>query len=199
VSAPEKKLMHISRILIGCLLVPAFAYGQEAVREYIFIAPARATNPKVPSNTGFGVLPPAQTATANTSGSSAAYGGGFGVVLRLSHDAGMMQHFGAGIDLSAILPSKGKVGSNTVGSLGLNGYYHPFANTTFDPYATGGYSAVFRDFAANGYNFGGGVNCWFGDTSGLMVEIRQLMFQSSPNLFANHFTEFRFGYVHRSK
>jgi hypothetical protein len=191
--------MKLSWILTGFLLISATACGQETIREYVFIAPARATGSTPASNSTFGILPPATPASAGTSGSTTAYGGGLGLVLRLSHEGGLAQHFGAGIDLSAILPGKGQVGSATAGSVALNGYYHPLSNTTFDPFVTGGYSALFRDFAANGFNAGGGVNCWFGENWGLVVEIRQLIFNSSPALPANHYTEFRFGLAHRSK
>jgi hypothetical protein len=192
--------MKISWILTGCLLMSASAYGQETIREYLFIAPARATGPTAASNSTFGILPPATAAvSASTSGSNTAYAGGLGVVLRLSHEGGLAQHFGAGIDLSAILPGKGQVGSATAGSLALNGYYHPLTYTTFDPFVTSGYSALFRDFAANGFNAGGGVNCWFSENWGLVVEIRQLIFNSSPALPARHYTEFRVGLAHRSQ
>jgi hypothetical protein len=41
------------------------------------------------------------------------------------------------------------------------------------PFATGGYSLLFRGFAENRLNFGGGLTYWMADRAGLRVEYRQ--------------------------
>ena len=118
---------------------------------------------------------------------------------RLGHE-GVAQHIGAGLDLSAVLPTSGKVGSQVAANLGVNGYYHFLSGSTFDPFLTAGYAGMYRDFAANGFNGGGGMNWWFGGGSvGGVVEVRELVFGRSPSLAATHYTEFRFGVAFRSK
>ena len=118
--------------------------------------------------------------------------------MRFGHD-GLLQHFGAGIDLSAIIPTNGKVGSETAASLSANGYAHLFRNANFSPYLTFGYTGLFRDFAANGYNGGGGFNYWFGGAWGLMFEVRELVLFNTPVNMADRYTQFRVGFAHRSQ
>jgi len=185
-------------LLSWCLFSAAIAKGQEVVREYGFIAPTLANTQATTASATFGILPPSTPLTPTSTGTSAQYGGGLGVVWRFGH-TDLPHHFGAGFDLSAVVPAAGKVGSETVASLGLNGYFHPLSNTNFDPYLTGGYAGLFRDFGANGFNGGVGFNYWLGGNWGLMFEARELVFSNSPSIPANRYTEFRIGVAHRSQ
>jgi hypothetical protein len=198
-----KGLMKFIQLLSLCLIAPAAALAQEGLRVDLFIAPTRATTSPTTPNTTSGILPPPTTALTPIPGSSAAYAAGLGMEQIFGQNGGPMQHIGGGLDLAAIIPSKGKIGSEIVGSLSLNGYYHFLSsaktNSNLDPFLTGGYSLLYRDFAANGFNVGGGLNFWAWENWGLMFEVREMIFSNSSVLPANHYTEFRVGFTHRSK
>lgn len=195
--------MKFIPLLSFCLIAPAAGLAQEGLRVDVFIAPTRAsTSPSTP-NTTFGILPPPTPALTPVPGSSAVYAAGLGLEQIFGQNGGPAQHIGAGLDLAAIIPGKGKIGREVVGSLSLNGYYHflssATSNSKLDPFITGGYSLLYRDFAANGFNAGGGVNFWAWENSGLMFEVREMNFSNSSALPANHYMEFRVGFAHRSK
>jgi hypothetical protein len=136
-------------------------------------------------------------------GSTPAYAAGLGVEQIFGRNGGPGQHIGAGLDLAAIIPGKGKIGSEVVGSLSLNGYYHfvssATSNSSLDPFVTGGYSLLYRDFTANGFNVGGGLVFWASENRGLMFEFREMIFSNSSAPPANRYAEFRVGFAHRSK
>jgi hypothetical protein len=77
----------------------------------------------------------------------------------------------AGAELEGVVQATGRA-KNSVGILSLNPYYHFLKDSKLDPYATFGYSLLFRDYTANLYNYGGGVNYWFSDKLGLKLELR---------------------------
>jgi hypothetical protein len=78
---------------------------------------------------------------------------------------------GLGAELEGVVQAAGRA-KDSVGVFSISPYYHFLHERKLDPYATAGYSLLFRDFTANGFNYGGGVNYWFDDALGLMVEIR---------------------------
>ncbi len=78
---------------------------------------------------------------------------------------------GAGMELEGAVPAVGRA-SNAIGIFSINGFYHFLKERPLDPFATMGYSLVFRDFTANGFNYGGGLRYWFRDNRGLLVEMR---------------------------
>jgi hypothetical protein len=99
-----------------------------------------------------------------------------GVSQRIYHLGGgverLLEHgVGAGAELGAVLPGS-DVTKNTVGIFSANGYYHFLRERKLDPFATAGYSLLFRDYSANMFNYGGGLNYWFQDNLGLRLEIR---------------------------
>lgn len=152
------------------LLVSAFATSQSApnvdyLRKYVFIAPG------------------SETAQQMTS-SSYAVGGGAEQLLG--------KGFAAGIDLSALIPGKGKA-NNAIGSTSFNGYFHPIMKSNYDIFVTSGYSLMFRDFVANGFNFGGGVNFWYRENRGLYFEVREEAGQHKPEFLEHHFFQVRIG------
>jgi hypothetical protein len=156
----------------------------------------------VPTNAAFtvtptGFLPPLQASTMAISKTD--YGFGAGVENRLSHE-GKLHRIGLGFDLSTLFPGTGKTWSQATVNVGANGYYHPYSNDNIDLFVIAGYAGMFRGVSANGFNGGGGLNFWFGRGAlGATVEVRELVFSSSPALPATHYTEFRFGLAHRSK
>lgn len=89
---------------------------------------------------------------------------------------------GAGAELAGIVPGVGRA-RDAVGVASLNGFYHFLKDSRLDPFATAGYSLIFRDFTANAFNYGGGLDYWFRDDLGLRLEIRDRIrgFQSAPN------------------
>jgi hypothetical protein len=181
--------------LLICFLLWSGAARAQYVREYAFIGPARASgSSNTAAGSTFGILPAAPAPAAATAGSSNEYivGGG------LEGLFGVHEHVGVGMELAGIVPGTGKVGSETIGSLSVNGYYHPLFSSKWDPFVTGGYSLLFRDFTANGFNVGGGLHYWFSQV-GLTFECRDLITRSVLNLAANQYLEFRFGVTIRQR
>src|ERR1041384_5610527 len=66
--------------------------------------------------------------------------------------------FGASGDIAAVLPGTGSI-SNTSGLAAIDLNYH-FKGVHTEPFVAAGYSLLFRDFTANMFNFGGGINYW---------------------------------------
>jgi hypothetical protein len=98
---------------------------------------------------------------------------------------------GAGGEIGYLTPARG-IG-NGFGIVSGNGSYH-FTNVSesrkFVPFATGGYSFLFRSGTAHGFNAGGGVNYWFRERIGLRVEFRDNVFYSGRPI---HFLGVRVG------
>jgi hypothetical protein len=63
-----------------------------------------------------------------------------------------------------------------------------------EPFVTGGYTLFFRWGAANGFNFGGGVNYWLKDHIGLRFEVRDTVWTSGGLI---HYLGFRIGVTFR--
>lgn len=79
----------------------------------------------------------------------------------------------------------------------FNGLYQ-FANATSSakivPFATAGVSGLFSaDGVARAYNFGGGVNYWLSDRTGLRFEVRDHVFEYSQ------LYEFRVAFAFRGR
>ena len=62
------------------------------------------------------------------------------------------------------------------------------------PFASGGYSLFFRNSAASGVNFGGGVDYWFKERIGLRFEVRDHVLVEYPD---THYAGFRVGLTFR--
>uniref|UniRef100_Q01YU9 Outer membrane protein beta-barrel domain-containing protein n=1 Tax=Solibacter usitatus (strain Ellin6076) TaxID=234267 RepID=Q01YU9_SOLUE len=161
-----------NRSLFSCLLLAVSCAGishAQYTRGYVFVAPT------------------AQILAGKTSSAYAA-GGGMERILR--------RGFGAGVELSGILPGTGKA-NQSVGLASFNGYYHPVLNSAWDPYLTAGYSCWFSDFVANGANFGSGLNYWYNDNRALMVEFRDST-AVKPGIFTRrHDLQIRIGLTFR--
>ena len=78
--------------------------------------------------------------------------------------------FGASGDIAAVLPGTGSI-SNTSGLASIDLNYH-FKGVRTEPFVAAGYSLLFRDFTANMFNFGGGINYWITPETGLRLEFR---------------------------
>jgi hypothetical protein len=156
------RLFSLALVLLCC----AAASGQNA-RGYVFFAPG------------------AESAQGANGGSVHAYGTGIGGELLLS------PRIGAGIEGGAFVPGEGKFSNGVVGMFSTNAYVHILRDRAFDPYLTGGYSLIFRDFTANGGNFGVGANYWFREKLGLLIEGRDHV--ASIHNVTNHFWEIRIG------
>jgi len=79
---------------------------------------------------------------------------------------------GAGAEVSYLTTTRDWTGGFGVAS--PNGYFHfPMSRlSNLDPYVTGGYSLFFKYGTSNAFNYGGGVNWWIGERTGLKFEIR---------------------------
>jgi hypothetical protein len=152
---------------LALTLVCCGAANAQNTRGYIFFAPG------------------AESAQGDSGGSVHAYGMGGGGELLLS------PHFGVGAEIGAFVPGAGKVSNGVVGIFSTNGYAHILRDRAFDPYITGGYSLLFRDFTANGGNFGVGANYWFHERLGLLIEGRDHV--ATVHNTSNHFWEIRIG------
>jgi len=139
------------------------------LREYVFIAP---------------------TTDTMSTGTQSAYAVGGGIEQLLP------KQFGAGLDLQALIPGSGKA-NRTVGVACFNGSFHPIFKPTWDLFVTGGYSFIFRDFTANGFNFGGGLNYWIRENKGITLELREVAGKHTPQLVENHYLEVRIGLTFR--
>ena len=140
----------------GLLALALFCCGAaraQDTRSYLFFAPG---------------------GKSSNEGTVRAYSGGAGVAVMLA------PHFGVGAELGTIAPTQGKVSDTILGEFSANAYGHFLRHSAFDPYVTGGYSLLFRDFTANGVNFGAGFNYWFHERVGLLLEGRdtRAQFQS---------------------
>ncbi len=175
---------------IGLLLAAGCAVAQDT-RGYVFLG-AAPNNGSSTGTTTFGILPPRTVEVAPTNNS---YTVAAGLEARFSGARGV---FGAGLDLAGIVPGTGKVFSGTIGTVSPNVYLHwpwdDFRSAPLDVYATGGYTAAFRDFTANGFNAGGGLVYWFRPTLGLAVEARVVkLFGTLPVSAASQYYQIRFG------
>ena len=151
--------MKIS-ILIAGLLCCGGAQAQY-VREFVFFAPG-SENPGIVQGTSSGFVPPPIYPPPGEIGSQPVYGGGAGVELLLE------RRFGVGADISGIVTSRQP--SDSLGNFSVGPYLHlGKRDSNFDPYLTGGYSVIFRDFTANGFHFGGGLNYWFHERLGFVA------------------------------
>ena len=112
---------------------------------------------------GYVVVAPGEISAAGHSQRSYQFGGG---VERL-----LERGIGAAAELRGVVPGSGSA-RNSVGILSINGSYHFLRDGKLDPFATAGYSLLFRDFTANMFNYGGGLNYWFQDNLGIRIEIR---------------------------
>jgi hypothetical protein len=175
-----KQSYHLSGVVWFVLITSVFlgsplrlnAQGVSSpayLREYVFIAPA--------------------TDTMST-GTQSAYAAGGGIEQLLP------KQFGAGLDLQALIPGSGKA-NRTIGVASFDGSFHPIFKPTWDLFVTGGYSFIFRDFTANGFNFGGGVNYWVRENKGVTLELREVAGKHTPQLLENHYLEIRIGITFR--
>jgi hypothetical protein len=82
--------------------------------------------------------------------------------------------FSAGPELGFIAPRTGRFRDTVVGLGSANGYYHFRGDRTvrFDPYASMGYSALFRREHVNLFNYGGGLTYWVRPDVGFRAEFR---------------------------
>jgi hypothetical protein len=102
---------------------------------------------------------------------------------------------GVGAELEGVVPGTGR-SSEAVGILSINPYYHFLRERKLDPYATAGYSLVFRDFTGNAFNYGAGLNYWFQDNLGVLAEVRDHRFGRSGGPAA-HYWGVRIGLTFR--
>jgi hypothetical protein len=80
---------------------------------------------------------------------------------------------GLGAELGFLAPRESF--GDGLGVFSPNGYYHfpgKSKDRKLDPFVTGGYTLLFRNGHASLWNFGGGVNYWFGGKLGLKLEMR---------------------------
>ncbi len=132
---------------------------------------------------------------------------GPGAITASGQGAGLLYYGGGGEGiLGKIVGVGGELGAATSthfeGTMGLgsaNGYVHFTSNrhARLDPFVTGGYTLMFHSgYHANLFNFGGGVNYWFGRNLGLRLEFRDHV--QPGNGSAAHLLAFRVGLTFRS-
>jgi hypothetical protein len=157
-------------IVFVMTLAPAIGMAQTAKEHrgqgYVFVAPGAVSSEGTTATLHFGV-------------------GGEGLVHK---------GLGIGAEIGYVGPTRGL--GEGIGIFSANGSYH-FRNASASgklvPFVTGGYSLAFREGAASGVNFGGGVNYWFRERIGLRLEFRDQVFADG----ATHFYGFRIGLAFR--
>ena len=98
----------------------------------------------------------------------------------------------ASVDVGWLAPS-GSLGGG-IGTLAPGaGYYFGHGRTR--PFVNGGYTLFFREGAANGFFFGGGINHWMRERWGLGFEVRDEVF--GVRYRDQHFVQFRFNVLLR--
>jgi hypothetical protein len=90
-------------------------------------------------------------------------GGGF--------DVSLNDHVGIGAELSALLPGQ-HVHEDTRGLVSFNAFVPLRRQAKTMPFGTAGYSLLFRDFTANFFNFGAGIDYWYADNRAVRIEGR---------------------------
>jgi len=105
-------------------------------------------------------------------------------------DALIYKGLGAGAELGYIFPSRSA--ADGVGLFSANGSYHfrKLPSGKLVPFVTAGYSMLFRSGVGNLVNFGGGVDYWFRERTGLHLEFRDHIW---PECGPTHFIQFRIG------
>src|SRR5207302_533729 len=81
---------------------------------------------------------------------------------------------------------------DTLGTFSANGYYHFLHGKQhkIDPFATAGYTLLFRDGHLNLFNFGGGANFWLAKHVGARLELRDAVNSQYSTV---HYWGVRFG------
>lgn len=135
------------------------------------------------SRRGWGYFVAGAGATAGNGTSDGTFqiaGGGEGLLYK---------GFGMGAEVGYLAPFQGA--GDGFGILSVNPSYHfrGSGSGRLVPFVTGGFSLGFRNGAAGGGNFGGGVQYWMKDHVGLRLEFRDHIFSSDTP----HFYQFRVG------
>ena len=106
-------------------------------------------------------------------------------------EARVARWIGAGAEGGYLGPNQ-RLGSG-LGVASLNGYYHPITDRSekFDPFATAGYSVLFRSTAFSAFNYGLGFNYWLDSSLGVKVEFRDHYRSASGR--GLHYWAIRFG------
>ncbi len=162
------RIQKLTSSFVFLLLATAAAHAQYT-RGYAYVAPGGITQ-------------------GGATGASYELGGG---VERL-----LERGVGVGVELEGDVPSTG-LARNSVGIFSVNPYYHFLRERRLDPYATAGYSLVFRDFARNAFNWGGGVNYWFQDNLGVLLEFRDHIWTPAGAPKSAHYWGLRIGLTFR--
>jgi hypothetical protein len=90
--------------------------------------------------------------------------------------------FGVGGEIGTITPVSNSRETLGLASVNLTGHFNRSGKV--QPFVTGGASLLFREGAAGGGNFGGGVQWWVKSRLGLRFEFRDHIFSSdSPHLY----------------
>jgi hypothetical protein len=165
------------------------------------------TNNNPSSQTPVGFLPPSPVNPSTNLGAANTFLGGVQAEWKFGPGTDFGRWWGAGLDLAGIAPTGGKVFQNTIGTISPNGYFHVAKwpekwrmpdPTRMDVYATGGYTALFQQFGANGFNAGAGVNIW-SETNGMMIEVRYVReVGSNAPVTGSPYFEVRVGWIHRT-
>lgn len=137
------KRTRLAPLAAGIFLFAASASAQ-LTRGYVFVAPGGTSQ---------------GGATART------YSLGGGVERLLERGVA------ASAEIQGTVPGEGRA-RNSFGIASFDGGYHLLRESRLDPFASAGYSLIFRDYTANAFNFGGGLNYWFDPGMALRVEFR---------------------------
>jgi hypothetical protein len=182
--------------LAAALLAAPGAFAQNKLRLYVFGAAGGENTPAVSASSqtvgGFTPAPLTGSLQSGAGGTQSAYGGGGGLEVLLA------PHLGVGGDIEGIKPTQ--TGAKAVGiasgTLILHFTDAVLADKKFDPFATGGYSAIFRDFGTNAGSAGLGFNYWFSENKALFVAGRAIL-GAQINSVSTKFFEFRVGMTFR--
>lgn len=100
--------------------------------------------------------------------------------------------FAAGAEIGYVAPWKS--GRSGIGLLSLDASFHVKRTRSLSPFLAGGYSLGFRSGHFNAFNYGGGINWWLGEHTGVRLEFRDHIPTQTTEV---HYFGFRIGFAFR--
>lgn len=108
-------------------------------------------------------------------------------------EALLYKGIGVGVEIGYLTPWRNLSGG--IGVFSANGSYHFTQNRRLSPFVTAGYTLGFRNGSANLFNFGGGVNWWMSERSGMRLEFRDHVYREGGS--SMHYLGGRIGFAFR--
>ncbi len=167
---------------LGCQALPRYTREMRIFFLAVLLAvPAAWAADEVPGTYAYW--------TAGAGGLTAAGHTNLRVDLNGGGEIGIAHGIAAGGEVGFIAPIQ-HFADGLIGQVSANGYYHPLRRK-IDPFATLGYTVLFRSDTKNALNYGGGLNYWFSRSIAMRGEFRDHTYEAGS--VRAHFWSFRLG------